>query len=148
MKIIMIEDIEKVGEAGEVIEVADGFARNYLLPKKFAIPATKTTLKKVESIKKEAEEKRLETMNHYKALAAKLEGKELTFLRKADENGHLYGSVSEKDIYETINEKGFDIDKKMIVLDKHLKEVGNYDIKLNLTKDVNTQISIKIEEEE
>ena len=105
MKVILIKDTEKLGTAGSVLKVKDGFARNYLLPKKLAIIANKHNLSKLEQIKKEAEAEKMALENEYKLLVDKINNMELIFVRKADENGHLFGSVSEHDIVEELEKQ-------------------------------------------
>ena len=109
MKVILKKDINKKGKAGDVVIVADGFARNYLLPQGFAIVANKYNLSKVESIQQEADLARLELDSKYKALALQVSKTSLHFTRKADENDHLFGSVSDNDIVDALVEKEIEL---------------------------------------
>jgi large subunit ribosomal protein L9 len=147
MKVILTKDIKKIGTAGEVLNVANGFARNYLLPHKFAIIATKNNLNRIDTIKKDAEIARLEVENKYKAIALKLADVELSFIRKADENGHLFGSVSENDIVKALEEKEFEIHRSNVNLEKHLKELGTFDVEIMFTSDIITKVKVDIENE-
>jgi len=147
MKIILLKDIYKVGKAGDVVKVANGYARNYLLPKKFAILATKLNLKKIEKIKEEAEKERVKLITEQKILAEKIQDLILTFKRKTDENGHLYGSVSEVDIAKALNEKGFDIKKSQIKMEKHFKELGEYEVEVALASDIKSTVKVIIEKD-
>ena len=147
MKINLIKDINKVGSAGDVISVADGFARNYLLPKKFAVIATKNNITRIEAIKKEAELTRLEVENKNKAIAMKLADVQLNFSRKADENGHLFGSVSEIDIANALEEKELEVHKSNVNLEKHLKEIGTFDVEIMFTTEITATIKVNIENE-
>jgi len=147
MKVILTKDIRKIGSAGEVLDVANGFARNYLLPQKFAIIATKNNLNRIETIKKDAEIARLEVENKYKAIALKLADVELNFIRKADENGHLFGSVSENDIAKALEEQEFEIHRSNVNLEKHLKELGTFDVEIVFTSDIVTKVKVNIENE-
>ncbi|MBN1948809.1 MAG: 50S ribosomal protein L9 [Candidatus Cloacimonetes bacterium] len=147
MKIILTKDIKKVGEAGAVLNVADGYARNYLLPQKLAILANKNNLSKVEQIKKEAELAKLEIENKFKALALKMTDVELSFTRKADENGHLFGSVSDNDIVKALAEKDIEIHRSHVVLEKHLKEIGAHEVTIAFTSEITTTLKVKIENE-
>lgn len=147
MKIILTKEIKKVGEAGDLVNVADGFARNYLLPNKFAIIATKGNIARIESIKKEAELAKLEVENKYKATVLKLADVELTFQRKADENGHLFGSVSENDIALALEEKELDVHRSNVNLEKHLKEIGSFDVEIVFTSEITTNLKVNIENE-
>ena len=147
MKIILTKDIKKIGNAGEVMKVADGFARNYLLPRKLAIVATKNNIKRIETIKKEAELARLEVENKYKATALKLADVELSFVRKADENGHLFGSVSENDIATALTDMELEVHKSNVNLEKHLKELGTFDVEIVFATDISASIKVNIENE-
>ena len=147
MKVILVKDIEKLGLAGSVIKVADGYARNYLLPEKLVVLATKSNLAKIETIKKKAELKKLEIENHYKALALKIDDVTLTFKRKADESNHLFGSVSESDIVKSLAEHGIEIHKSTVHIQKHLKEIGSYDVQIVFSSQVTTALKINIEKE-
>ncbi|KQC06473.1 MAG: hypothetical protein APR54_07170 [Candidatus Cloacimonas sp. SDB] len=147
MKVILTKDIKKIGSAGEVLNVANGFARNYLLPHKFAIIATKNNLNRIETIKKDAEIARLEVENKYKAIALKLADVELNFIRKADENGHLFGSVSENDIVKALEDKEFEIHRSHVNLEKHLKELGAFDVEIMFTSDIIAKVKVNIENE-
>lgn len=148
MRVILLESLEKLGNAGSVVKVADGYARNYLIPRKYAIMANKNNLQKLESIKHEAEQKELEATNALKAIAQQIEGTELTFKRRADENDHLYGSVSDVDIAQALQEKGFDIHKSMIQGDRHIKTIGELDVEIHLTSDIKAVVKVIIEKEE
>ena len=147
MKIILIKDINKLGEPGSVVNVADGYARNFLLPKKLAIIATSKNLAKVETIKKQAELAKLEIENKYKALALRIKDVELIFTRKADENGHLFGSVSEKDISETLAEKGIEIHRSVVNIEKHLKEIGSFEVPIVFTSEITASLKVVINKE-
>ena len=148
MKVILIKDIKKVGEAGSVIKVADGYARNFLIPNELAILASKANLKKIEEIKKQAEIEKLEIENKYKALVLKLADVELKFNRKSDENGHLFGSVSEIDIVKALEEKDIEIHKSHVAMEKHLKETGDFEVPVVFTSEIEATLKVKIESEE
>ena len=147
MKIILIKDINKLGEPGSVVNVADGYARNFLLPKKLAIIATPKNLVKVEAIKKQAELAKLEIENKYKALALRIKDVELVFTRKADENNHLFGSVSEKDISEALAEKGIEIHRSVVNIEKHLKEIGSFEVPIVFTSEITANLKVNINKE-
>lgn len=147
MKIILTTDIKKLGNAGEIVNVANGYARNYLLPKNFAILATPANMAKVEDIKKEAELARLEIENRYKALVLKLKDVELKFNRKADENDHLFGSVSEVDIVNSLQEMGIEIHKSHVMMEKHIKELGEFEVKIEFTSDITCTVKVIVENE-
>jgi len=147
MKVILVKDIAKMGLAGSVIKVADGYARNYLLPKKLVILATKNNLAKIETIKKKAELEKLEIENHFKALALKINDITLKFTRKADENDHLFGSVSENDIVKSLAEKGIEIHKSVVDIQKHLKEIGSFDVQIAFSLEITANLKVNIEKE-
>ena len=147
MKIILLEDIYKVGLAGDVVKVANGFARNYLLPKNKAILAKSGNLKQIESIKARAEAKKLQEYDNLKNIAEQLKNDTLEFIRKADENGHLFGSVSERDIIEHYNNKGIKLQRTMVELESHLKQVGEFEVNLAVANDINIPIKVIISKE-
>lgn len=147
MKIILLKDIHKLGLAGDIVKVANGYARNYLLPKNFAILATKGNVVKVEKIKQEAEKERVIIRTEQKELAEKMNDIILTFKRKIDENEHLYGSVSEVDIQKELKNMGFEISKSNIKMEKHIKELGSFDVEIALTSDIRSKIKVNVEKE-
>ncbi len=147
MKVILVKDIAKMGLAGSVIKVADGYARNFLLPKKLVILVTKNNLAKIETIKKKAELEKLEIENHFKALALKISDITLKFTRKADENDHLFGSVSENDIVKSLAEKGIEIHKSVVDIQKHLKEIGSFDVQIAFSLEITANLKVNIEKE-
>jgi len=148
MKVILVKDMQNLGQAGSVLKVADGYGRNYLLPKGFAIMANDYNLAKVEEIKKVAEAERLEINSKFKAIAAKVDGVELTFTRKADENDHLFGSVSEKDIADALAEKGIELNKAVIKMEKHLKEIGDFEVSVVFTSEIKATVKVKVDKEQ
>ncbi|MCX7613145.1 MAG: 50S ribosomal protein L9 [Caldimicrobium sp.] len=147
MEVILRKDIPKLGKAGDVVKVKDGFARNYLIPKGLAILANQKTLKALEKersiILAKAERERKKTQS----LAEKLQGMTLTLYRKAVEEGRLYGSVTASDIAKALADKGFEIEKKQIVLDEPIKTVGNYEVNLKLSGDIYVSIRVEVIEE-
>lgn len=147
MKIILTEDINKLGLAGDVVNVANGFARNYLLPQKKAILATPQNLKKAEAIKVEGEEKRKVVIAKIEELAKSINGTKIDFLRKTDERGNMFGSVSEIDIAAALKEKGFDVHKAAVKLDKHIKELGEFAIAIEFNYGVKAEITITVASE-
>ncbi|MCD4828689.1 MAG: 50S ribosomal protein L9 [Candidatus Cloacimonetes bacterium] len=148
MEIILTQEIYKLGHPGDVVKVADGYARNYLLPQNIAIMATPGNLKKIEGIRTEAEAQRQAQLSELRAQAAKLRGVMLEFTRKADENGHLYGSVSEIDIVTALAEQDIEINKTTVVLDKHIKQIGEIEVSIHLAREVDTFIKVKVFDEE
>lgn len=148
MKVILKKDISKKGKAGDVLKVADGFARNYLLPRGIAIVANTYNLSKVEAIRNDADLAKLELENKYKALATQVSAITLTFMRKADENKHLFGSVSDSDIVEALAEKKLDIHKSFIKIENHLKSIGEFEVVISFPGDIDSSLKVVVEQEQ
>ena len=148
MKIILTETLEKVGKVGQVVNVKDGFARNYLLPKKFAIIATANNLKKIEAIEAEARAKADRKNEEYRQMAAKIATLEAVFMRRAEEEGHLFGSVSEVDIMQYLAENEIHCTKNQIMLEKHIKQLGEHEVQIEFTNEISATLKIKVENEE
>lgn len=147
MKVILMQHIEKLGAKGDLVNVKRGYARNYLVPRGYAIYATPQNMKKLEEIRSIAKQEEATRLEELKNLAAKLNGTTLSFIRKTDEQGNLYGSVSDTDIVNELSAKGLQIHKSAIQLEKHLKELGIFDIELKLHKDVSAQIKVEVKQE-
>jgi len=145
MKIILIETIENVGKAGQVMTVKDGFARNYLIPKKYAIIATANNLKKVETIEKEAKAKVDKKNAEFRVLADKINGLEAAFVRRAEDDGKLFGSVAEVDLMKFLADHGVSVSKNNIVLDKHIKNTGDYAVKISFSAEISATLKVKVE---
>ncbi len=132
MKVILTEDVYKHGVAGEVVNVADGFARNWLIPKKMAIPATQTNLQKVTDLRAKAEENRAAYTDKVNAAARQIDGVELVFGVKAGNNNKLYGSITTQMIKDELQKKtGLDINRRRIS-DRLIRELGRYDIPVRM----------------
>ena len=142
MEIILEKTVPKLGLVGEVVKVSDGFARNYLLPKKFAVKATKHNLVMVANRVKVLREKELQEEAIAKELAKQLEGMSFNIQVKASEEGKLFGSVTELDIVSALKEKGYDLEKKNISLKDHIKYLGVYSIPLKLHALVQADIKV------
>ncbi len=147
MEVILREEIEKLGIPGEVVKVAPGYARNYLLPRNLAVPATAAN-KKIIAQEKEAWLRREATfVNEATQLAQLMSGLSLSFVHKAGESGQLFGSVTNKDIAEALAAKSFTIDRKKIVLDQPIKQVGSYTVPIKLHREVVVQLAIAVKRE-
>jgi len=147
MKVILLKDIEKLGKTYDVVEVKDGFARNYLIPQKKAIPLTDKNLKYIEEQKRKIlREKETEKKKAYE-LAKKLEGKSINVLMKVHDNDQLYGSVTAQKISEALEQEGFKIDKKCIILDEPIKSLGVFDCLIRLHSEVETKIKVWVVKE-
>ncbi len=148
MKVIMLENIEKVGVKGDVINVKRGYARNYLIPRKYAIYATPSNVGKLSQIKETLAADEQKRVNELKLLAEKLAGISLTFVRKVDENEHMFGSVSENDIALELKKLGFDIHKAMVQMEKHIKELGEQKVQIKLHKDIIAELKLTVDKEQ
>lgn len=148
MKIILKKNVETKGRAGEVIEVADGYARNYLIPKGYAIPATENNLQLVEKIKDEEEARLAKERKETEMIMKQVEKTTLNFQRLADEKGHLYGSVDENDIVDALEEKDLSISKSNVQMDNHLKEIGQHKVVIKLKENIEGKLTVIIEKEE
>ncbi len=148
MKIILIKDEKKLGKKGDIIEASDGYARNYILPKKIGIEATPANLNDVKLKKTNDDKVAKEQLEAAKALAEELDKKSVTVKIKAGTGGRAFGSVSNKEIAAAAREQlGLDIDKKKIVLPDALKNFGSYDISIKLHPQVTGKLNVKVVEE-
>ena len=144
MKVILLQDVKKLGKKGDVIEASDGYARNYLFPRKLAEEATANALHVVNAKKENERKKKLAELEAAQKLAAELKGKEVTITAKAGENGRLFGAITNKDIAEVINGQfNLSIDKKKIVMDT-IKVAGGYEIEVKLYPEVSTKMKVVI----
>ncbi len=140
MEVILLQQINKLGKIGDVVKVKTGYARNYLLPQKKALRSTKENLAVFEAQKAELEAKHIELKNNALALAQKLQGLSVSLIRQASEAGVLYGSVTARDIYDAVKKAGLDIERSHIVLNQPIKNIGVYEIELNLHPEVSQSI--------
>jgi large subunit ribosomal protein L9 len=148
MQIILQEDVEKLGNRGELVEVAEGYARNFLLPRKLGLEATAGNLKRLERMrahfaKKEATEKDAAQKQGEQLAAVSLE-----FTRKAGENDQLFGSVTSLDVAEALAGKGFAIDRKKIALAEPIKVMGEYEVPVKLHREVIVNVKVAVKKEE
>jgi len=145
MKLILKESIKKIGNIGDIVEVNDGFARNFLLPKGKAILYTKGNFKKVEYLKKKDLEKREKELNEAKSLAEKINQISLDIKVKAGKEGKLFGSVTNKEIADLLlNENKIELDRKKINLKEPLKKLGLHKVSISLYKDVDVNIKVNL----
>ena len=144
MEVVLLERVEKLGQMGDVVRVKDGFARNYLLPKKKALRATKTNLAYFESQRTQLEARNLERKTEAAAVAAKLEGKAFVLLRQAGDRGQLYGSVSPRDIADAITAGGYTVARTQVPLDKAIKTIGLHPMAVVLHPEVRVLVSINV----
>ncbi|MGQ9559046.1 MAG: 50S ribosomal protein L9 [Candidatus Oleimicrobiaceae bacterium] len=142
MKVILKQDFEKLGKAGEVVEVKAGYARNYLLPKGVALEATSSNLRVFEEQKKLDAQRLDKAKKAALALADKLEGVSCTAAVAAGEEDRIFGSVTSQTIAQLLKEKGFDIDKKKILLEEPIKALGIYDVPIRLHPEVEVKVKV------
>jgi len=148
MKVILKEDVEKLGRRGDVINVAPGFGRNYLIPRKMAIAVTPTNIKMIE-IEGAALKKKLEIeRKSFQSLAEKLSQVTVTFTRRAGETDVIFGSVSAGDVKEALDGLGYDIDKKKILLDEPIKRLGHFTVPIKISTEDRTEVKIVVAREE
>lgn len=148
MKVILLADVYNHGVAGEVIEVADGFARNWLIPKQLAKKATAHALKEAETLRSQAEARKAALENRLNDLARQIDGVELVFGRRASPTGKLFGSVTTTEIAEALNEKtGIDINRRRIS-QVPLREIGTHDVPVRLGSEISPTLKVTIVREE
>jgi large subunit ribosomal protein L9 len=147
MEVILKEDVAKLGSRGDVVKVAEGYGRNYLLPRKLAIEATLANKAVIEQMKAAAVRRTAKEKTEAEALAKQFEGLSVSFQRKSGENDQLFGSVTSSDIAEALEKKSFHIDRRKLQLHEPLKSVGEFDIPVKLHKDVTTHLKVVIEKE-
>jgi large subunit ribosomal protein L9 len=144
MEIILRDHVEHVGRRGEVVKVADGYARNYLLPRKLALPATEGNRKRVERERKLVEARESEERGAAEAIGARIAALEITITRKVGENDQLYGSVTNGDIADAMKAQGFEIDRRKILLPDPLKALGETMVPVKLHRDVTVQVKVTV----
>ena len=144
MKIILREDVEKLGKAGEVVKVADGFGRNYLIPRQLAVLANVRNMKTLDHDRKAIETRAKKARKTAEATAATLSAVALTLSAKAGEEGKLFGAVTTRDIAEALGKTGITVDRKAIQLAEPIKQVGDYKVKIRVAADVLPEISVSV----
>jgi large subunit ribosomal protein L9 len=147
MQIILQEDIDKLGNRGDVVTVKPGYARNFLLPRKLAVEATAGNLKAIERIRNSLAKKTATELEAAQKQAALLNGVSLKFTRKTGENDQMFGSVTSADIAEGLAAQGFKIDKRQAQLGESLKTIGEFPVTIKVFRDVTAQITVTIEKE-
>ena len=147
VKVILKEDMENLGESGEVVDVKPGYARNYLIPQGLAYEASEANVRRLEEEKQRAEERAKRDYLEARRRASQLDGISLTFLARAGEGGKLFGSVTSADIADRLNEQDldFEVDRRWIQLDDPLKELGAYKVGLKLHADVEEEVEVRVE---
>ncbi len=144
MQVILLERVEKLGQMGDVVSVKPGFARNFLLPKKKALRATKDNLAYFETRKAQFEASNLERRNEAEAVGGKLDGVKIVVIRQAGDGGQLYGSVSARDIAEALGEEGFKVDRSQVAIDRPIKALGLSEVRIRLHPEVTVAITVNV----
>jgi large subunit ribosomal protein L9 len=147
MEVILRDHVEKLGKRGEIVKVSDGYARNYLLPRKLALPATEGNRKHVERERKIMETREAEDKSQAEAIASRLSTIDITIARRVGDTEQLYGSVTGADIAEFLKTKGFEIDRRKLILPEPIKTIGEHDVPLKLHRDVTAPLKVKVVKE-
>jgi len=147
MEVILREHVDHLGKRGEIVKVADGFARNYLLPRKLALPATAGNRKHVERERKIMEGREAEEKGAAEAIATRLAAVEIAIARRVGDTEQLYGSVTASDIVDFLKSKGFEVDRRKLILPEPLKALGEYDVPLKLHREVTAPLKVKVVKE-
>src|SRR5215470_18034458 len=147
MEVILRDHVEKLGRRGEIVKVSDGYARNYLLPRKLALPATEGNKKHVERERKIVETREAEEKSHAEAIASRLLTIDITIPRRVGETEQLYGSVTAADIAEFLKGKGFEIDRRKLILPEPIKTVGTHPVPLKLHREVTVTLNVQVAKE-
>ena len=148
MEVILKEDVNKLGNRGDVVKVADGYGRNYLLPGKLAIEATANNKAVIEQMKGSSIRKLAKEKIEAETLSKQLEAVELVFERKVGDNEHLFGSVTSGDIAHQLEEKGFRIDRRKISLEEPLKTLGEFHVPIKLHREVTSHLKVTVKGDE
>jgi len=147
MEVILKEDVEKLGHRGDIVKVAEGYGRNFLLPRKLAIEASRANKAVIEQMKAAAVRKSAKEKTGAEALAQQLNDVQLTFERKVGEKDHLFGSVTSADIASALEAKGFNVDRRKIHLDDPLKSLGEFHVPLKLHREVTAHVKVTVNRE-
>ena len=144
MQVVLLERVEHLGQMGDVVTVKDGYARNFLLPRKKALRATKEAMARFEKERVQLEARNLERKQEAEAVGGKLEGQSAVLLRQASEGGQLYGSVTPRDVAEAFTAKGFSLDRRQVTLDGSIKTLGIHKVRVVLHPEVSVTINVNI----
>ncbi|HVH89603.1 MAG TPA: 50S ribosomal protein L9 [Terriglobales bacterium] len=147
MEVILKEDVEKLGHRGEIVKVAEGYGRNFLLPRRLAIEASRANKAVIEQMKAAAVRKSAKEKTGAEALAQQLNDVQLSFERKVGEKDHLFGSVTSADIATALEAKGFNVDRRKIHLDDPLKSLGEFHVPVKLHREVTAHVKVTVNRE-
>jgi len=144
MEVILREDVEKLGNRGEVVKVAPGFARNFLIPRRIAVQATEANRKIVAQEREAWLRKEAKLKTEAESLAQMLSKVTLTSSQRAGEEGHLFGSVTSKDVADLLEKQGYNIDRRKIQLDENIRQTGEYKVPIRLHRDVTGEVTLNV----
>lgn len=144
MEVILIEDVESLGLAGQVVNVAKGYARNMLIPSRLALEATPSNLKSLEKTRAEYEQRRLKRKERAEALAAQIEELHVTIAQKAGEKDKLYGSVTTMDLAKALADQGVEVDRRKIKMAEPIKTLGEFEVSVKLFTDVTAGLKVSV----
>ena len=147
MEVILKEDVAKLGARGDVVKVAEGYGRNYLLPRKLAIEASAGNKAVIEQMKAAAVRRSAKEKSQAEELSKQFDGVTLSFQRRSGENDQLFGSVTSGDVADALEKKGFNVDRRKVQLHEPLKTLGEFTVPIKLHKDVTTHVKVVIEKE-
>ena len=147
MEIILREDIDKLGSRGALVKVADGYARNFLLPKRLAVPATESNKKIVEQEREAYLRREAKHKGEAESLAQIMENVRLTFKHRVGENDHLFGSVTAKDIADVLEAQNYHVERRRVLLDEPIRTLGEFKVPVRLHREVTTEITVVVEPE-
>ena len=148
MQVILREDVEKLGQRGETVKVAPGYARNYLLPQQLAVPATSANKKIVEQERQAHLRKEAKLASEAADLAKLMSGTVITIAQKAGENDQLFGSVTAKDVADQLEQKGYVIDRRKVQLEEPIKTLGEHKVAVRLHRDVTAEVTVNVVKED
>jgi len=144
MEVVLLERIEKLGQMGDVVSVKPGYARNFLLPQKKALRATKVNMARFETERAQLEARSLEARAEAEKVAEKLDRQRYIIIRQASDAGALYGSVTTRDVAEAATDAGFTIEKRQVILDRPVKELGIYEMRVSLHPEVSVTVEVNV----
>ena len=147
MEIILRETVDHLGKRGEIVKVADGYARNYLLPRKLALPATEGNKRHVERERKIVESRESEEKGQAEGIAARLTALDIVIIRRVGDTEQLYGSVTSGDIADFLKAKGFEIDRRKLILPEPIKAIGEHTVPLKLHREVTVPLKVRVAKE-
>jgi len=144
MKVILQEDVDNLGKAGDIVKVADGYGRNYLVPKRLAVPANVRNLRALEHDRRVIEARSKKVRRSAEEMGGRLSSLSLTIPAKAGEEGKLFGAVTSRDIAEALERAGVVVDRRMVLLEEPIKQVGDYKVKIKAGTDIVPEVSVSV----